>query len=209
MPRVSRQQAERNRETIATSASHLFREYGLKGVSVAELMSAAGLTHGGFYGHFESKDALAAEACARAFAHVQSIWLRMISEYPEKGDAHKVMIEQYLSSYCRDELGESCPAVAFSADMVREDSESVIRQTYIRGLEELIGTLSSTLALGEQAEAEQDRRQAALIEMSLLVGAMTLARATTGTPLSDEFLGAARKSFETASADSAVERYQR
>lgn len=202
MPRVSRQQAERNRETIATSASHLFREYGLKGVSVSDLMSSAGLTHGGFYGHFESKDALAAEACARAFAHVQSIWLKMISEHPEKGDAHKIMIDQYLSNYCRDELGESCPAVAFSADMVREDSQSVIRRAYIRGLEELIGTLSSTLALGEQSDAEQERRQVALIEMSLLVGAMTLARATTGTPLSDEFLGAARKSFETSRTDS-------
>src|SRR5471030_527116 len=149
MPRVSRQQAERNRETIATSASHLFREYGLKGVSVSDVMSSAGLTHGGFYGHFESKDALAAEACARAFAHVQSAWLKMINEHPEKGDAHKVMIDHYLSAYCRDELGESCPAVAFSADVVREDSQSVIRQTYIRGLEELIVTLSSTLALGE------------------------------------------------------------
>ncbi|MDB6145167.1 MAG: TetR family transcriptional regulator [Pseudomonas sp.] len=198
MPRVSRQQADLNRETIAESASHLFREHGLKGVSVAELMSAAGLTHGGFYGHFESKDALAAEACTRAFEHIETVWRRVMSAHPEKSAAHKVMIDQYLSPDCRDKRGDACPAVAFSADMVREDSESVIRQAYIRGLHQLIETLSSTLELNGQPDAEQDRRQTALVEISLLVGAMTLARATTGTPLSDELLVATRRYFDVA-----------
>jgi TetR/AcrR family transcriptional repressor of nem operon len=204
MPRVSRQQAKLNRETIAKSASHLFREHGIKGVSVSELMSAAGLTHGGFYGHFESKDALAAEACSRAFEHVDDVWRRIVSEHPQKNEARKVMINQYLSAYCRDELGNACPAVAFSADMVREDNQSIIRQTYMHGLEQLIQMLTSTLESNGQYDDEQDRRQTALVELSLLVGAMTLARATTGTSLSDELLGAARQSFaEMESAEMA------
>ena len=66
MPRVSRAEAENHRQQITEASARLFKERGVKGVSVADLMGAAGLTHGGFYGHFESKDALAGVAVARA-----------------------------------------------------------------------------------------------------------------------------------------------
>ena len=68
MPRVSRKQAELNREIIVEAATRLFRERGIHGISVSDVMAAAGLTHGGFYGHFESREALATEACNRASA---------------------------------------------------------------------------------------------------------------------------------------------
>ncbi len=68
MPRVSKIQAQKNRETIEQVSSRLLREQGISGTSVADLMEASGLTHGGFYGHFASKDDLAAIACGRAFA---------------------------------------------------------------------------------------------------------------------------------------------
>jgi TetR/AcrR family transcriptional repressor of nem operon len=72
--KVSREQAAANRERIVEVASKLFRENGFDGIGIADLMKAAGLTHGGFYGHFESKDELAAEACGRAMARASEKW---------------------------------------------------------------------------------------------------------------------------------------
>ena len=78
MPRVSRAQTEANNQAIQDAASRLFRARGIGGVSVAELMAEAGLTHGGFYAHFPSKDALAASACESAFAHADAKWQRRV-----------------------------------------------------------------------------------------------------------------------------------
>jgi TetR/AcrR family transcriptional repressor of nem operon len=67
MPRVSREQADKNRAVIEAASARLFKEHGINGISAADIMATAGLTHGGFYGHFDSKVELAAIACARAF----------------------------------------------------------------------------------------------------------------------------------------------
>src|SRR3981081_147115 len=74
--KVSREQAAANRERIVEVAGKLFRERGFDGIGVADLMKAAGLTHGGFYGHFKSKDDLAAQACGRVLAHSSQRWVR-------------------------------------------------------------------------------------------------------------------------------------
>ena len=74
MPRVSKEQTDLNRSAIENVSAKLFREKGFNGVSVSDLMAAAGLTHGGFYGHFSSKDELAAVACANAFDHAVERW---------------------------------------------------------------------------------------------------------------------------------------
>ena len=78
MPRVSRAQTEANHQAIEAAASRLFRERGLDGVTVADVMAEAGLTHGGFYTHYESKDALAASACESAFAFAAEKWRRRV-----------------------------------------------------------------------------------------------------------------------------------
>ncbi|RLU05724.1 TetR family transcriptional regulator, partial [Pseudomonas prosekii] len=92
MPRVSRKQADLNREIIVEAATRLFRERGLHGISVVDVMAAAGLTHGGFYGHFESKEALAREAGGRAFEQSAERWKTRIAEHDDKNQARRSLI---------------------------------------------------------------------------------------------------------------------
>jgi TetR/AcrR family transcriptional repressor of nem operon len=187
MPRVSRKQADLNREIIVDAATRLFRERGLHGISVVDVMAAAGLTHGGFYGHFESKEALAKEASERAFKQVGERWkLRAAGE--DKAAARKALIEPYLSAQSRDNPGESCPVVAFAGDMCHESADSGLREPFMAGLNRLLDSLGHLM---DSSNPEENRQQA-LVQYSLMVGALTLARATRGEALSDEILEAAR-----------------
>ncbi|MBF4559585.1 TetR/AcrR family transcriptional regulator [Pseudomonas sp. p50] len=188
MPRVSRKQADLNREIIVDSATRLFRERGLHGISVIDVMAAAGLTHGGFYGHFESKEALAREASDRAFQQSGERWQARIAESADNDTARRALIEPYLSAASRDNPGDSCPVVAFAGDMCHEAVDSGLHQTFNEGLNQLLQIFGSLQNTGDDA---QDRKQA-LVQYSLMVGALTLARATRGEPLSDEILEAAR-----------------
>lgn len=188
MPRVSRKQADLNREIIVDSATRLFRERGLHGISVIDVMAAAGLTHGGFYGHFDSKEALAREASDRAFQQSGERWQARIAESADIDTARRALIEPYLSAASRDNPGDSCPVVAFAGDMCHEAVDSGLHQTFNEGLNQLLQIFGSLQNTGDDA---QDRQQA-LVQYSLMVGALTLARATRGEPLSDEILEAAR-----------------
>lgn len=188
MPRVSRKQADLNREIIVDSATRLFRERGLHGISVIDVMAAAGLTHGGFYGHFESKEALAREASDRAFQQSGERWQARIAESADNDTARRALIEPYLSAASRDNPGDSCPVVAFAGDMCHEAVDSGLHQTFNEGLNQLLQIFGSLQNTGDDV---QDRQQA-LVQYSLMVGALTLARATRGEPLSDEILEAAR-----------------
>jgi len=193
MPRVSRKQAELNREIIVEAATRLFRERGLHGISVIDVMGAAGLTHGGFYGHFESKEALAQEASGRAFQQSTDRWKDWIAANEDKNVARQALIKPYLSAASRDNPGDSCPVAAFAGDMCHEAAESGLRQTFMEGLGSLLDTFTPLMDTGDNAS---DRQQA-LVQYALMVGALTLARATRGDALSDEILEAAR-TFLTA-----------
>jgi TetR/AcrR family transcriptional repressor of nem operon len=188
MPRVSRKQADLNRETIVEAATRLFRERGLHGISVVEVMAAAGLTHGGFYGHFESREALAQEASARAFKQAAQNWQARVADQDSNDAARRAVVEPYLSNESRDNPGESCPVVAFAGDMCHEAAQSGLRQTYVQGLNDLLDSLGSLL----DTEDEACKRQQALAQYSMMFGALMLSRATRGDPLSDEILEAAR-----------------
>src|SRR5262245_11343262 len=96
MPRVSKAQAEANHQAIEASASRLFREKGLDTVTVAEVMADAGLTHGGFYAHFPSKDALAASACESAFSFAAEKWRRRIDASATGAAGRRTIAERYL-----------------------------------------------------------------------------------------------------------------
>lgn len=192
MPRVTRQQTAVNLETIKDVSARLFRERGLDGVSVAQLMAAAGLTHGGFYGHFASKDALAALACTHAFA--QSVKRRSsmrdtssastVTDGAEAG--RKAFILRFLSHAHRDDPGHGCPATALAADVGREPDAALVRQAYADG----INAMADDLDFLSVASAPQQRRTDALVGLATLVGALTLARATRGDPISAEILAA-------------------
>ncbi|WP_223591857.1 TetR/AcrR family transcriptional regulator [Pseudomonas sp. A-R-19] len=188
MPRVSRKQADLNRETIVDAATRLFRERGLHGISVVDVMAAAGLTHGGFYGHFESKEALAQEASGRAFEQAAQRWQARVAGHDNKDAAHRAVVELYMSDESRDNPGDACPVVAFAGDMCHEAADSGLRQTYLQGLNNLLDSLGTLL----DTEDAASKRQQALVQYSLMFGALMLSRATRGDPLSDEILEAAR-----------------
>lgn len=188
MPRVSKAEAEKNRAIIEQVSSRLFREQGFHGISVADLMGAAGLTHGGFYGHFESKDALAAIACTRAFEESEARWRKRVNDAPDHATALSSVIDAYLSARNRNNAGTGCAAAALANDVARESDDKPVRAAFHEGLETLIDILAQ---LQPHADADA-RRNAALAQMATLAGALILSRATQGTPLSNELLAAAR-----------------
>lgn len=186
MPRVSRKQAELNREIIVEAATHLFRERGLHGISLSDVMAAAGLTHGGFYGHFASKEALATEACQQAFEYANQGWQEKISRSDDQPAARQAVLGPYLSAAHRDNPGDGCPVSAFAPDMCHEPADTALQQAFIDGVE---------ASLAVFAQLQDDDRQTMLAKYAMMVGAVTLARATRGSALSDEFLEAVRNTL--------------
>ncbi|MCA6953795.1 TetR/AcrR family transcriptional regulator [Pectobacterium polaris] len=189
MARVSKQQMERNREEIIQVSSQLFRERGLNGVSVNDLMAAAGLTHGGFYGHFASKDELAAIASRKALEGSNSRW----QEITQHADQHNLqtMVEHYLSPAHRDNAKDGCALTALASDIARESEDKTVREVYLSGVRAMLDRLESLSTI----EDKEQRRLHALAQFALLSGALTLARATAGDALSDDFLNAAKKAL--------------
>ena len=196
MPRVSREQTDINRLAIEDASSRLFREQGIKAVSVADLMAAAGLTHGGFYGHFESKDALAAVACAKAFEQSAGRWEKRLGGNLQPAGLTG-LFEAYLSQHSCNNPGAGCPIVGLGIDVAREPADKPIHAAYLGGLKQLIGLLEAAQDTGD-TQADRSRT---LVQMATLVGAMVLARATSGDALSGEILGAARSHLVQAAAE--------
>ena len=193
MPRVSREQTDQNRLAIEDASARLFREQGLK-VSVADLMAAAGLTHGGFYGHFASKDALAAIACERAFEQSAERWKKRVAGKDDAA-ALTALVDAYLSPQSRNALGSGCPTAALAGDVAREPADKPIHEAYLAGVKNQIAVLTS---LRDSGDAAADHNEA-LVQLSMMVGALVLARATRGDDISAEFLGAARERLVPAS----------
>ncbi|GAB2890709.1 TetR/AcrR family transcriptional regulator [Paralcaligenes ginsengisoli] len=189
MPRVSREQTQKNRAVIENVSARLFREQGFNGVSVADLMAAAGLTHGGFYGHFSSKDELTDVACAAAFKQSSQRRNERSNKHADPRHALHAHVDHYLSTWHRDHTGNGCPAVALAGDVAREPADKPVHRTYAAGVE---GMADSLTTLFEASGAPQPRSQA-LATLATLVGAQVLARATRGSPLSDDILAAARE----------------
>ncbi|NMO49936.1 TetR/AcrR family transcriptional regulator [Actinoplanes sp. TBRC 11911] len=174
MGRVSQAQARENRRQIVETAARLFRERGVPAVSVADVMAEVGLTHGGFYKHFASKDALVTEAIGQAYkeqiAHVES--------FGRTGDpaALQAVLDDYLSISHRDDPGTGCPSTGFGADVARTPDDATAREAYAQGVERYAGRLGPD----------------GLASLSTMVGAMVLSRATAGTELSVRILAEAK-----------------
>ncbi len=119
--KVSREQAARNRENVVEVASRLFRAHGVDGVGIGEVMRACGLTHGGFYNQFESKEALAAEACGAALARSATRWRDLVAGAGE-GKAATTIADDYLSPRNRDAAETGCALIALGPDAARRRS---------------------------------------------------------------------------------------
>ena len=187
--KVSREQAAKNRERILEVAAKLFRERGFDGIGVADLMHQAGFTHGGFYGHFASKEDLMAQACARSFAEKISLWHdeRELDVDRPLASAAK----SYLTAGHRDDPGTGCPTATLAVDVSRQAPP--IRRAFTEGLGHLVEFLTAKLPGRSQAV----KRKKALFAWSTLVGAMILARAVDDPELSDEILSAVADSIST------------
>lgn len=190
--RVSREQAAENRERVVREASRLFRERGFDGIGVADLMKQAGLTHGAFYGQFGSKDALMAEACARALTESLRYWEKRIAAAGKDGLA--TVVAKYLSPAHRDHPGSGCAFAALGAEAARHTP--AVRQAMGAGLMPLVDELARLLP----EQPGSDRRQQALAAFAGMVGALVLARAVDDAALSDEILRATAASITAAAA---------
>lgn len=178
--RVTREQVAANREKVLQAAGTLFRQHGFDGIGVADIMKRAGLTHGGFYGHFSSKDDLAAESCARVLG--SDGWIERLTGTPKP--SFRALIGAYLSARHRDDRSRGCLMAAMGSDVARQ--QRPIRRAFTDGFRTRIDALLG-LVPGRSAAA---RREKALATMAGLVGAMILSRAVDDAALADEILGA-------------------
>jgi len=183
--RVSREKAAQNRERIIDAAGALFRSKGFSGIGLADIMKAVELTHGGFYGHFASKDDLVAQASERAMAHAATNWRKVVDAAPEK--PYAALLRHYLSPRHRDDPGHGCALAALSGDAAR--CAAPVRHAFADGLQSLIDILTDAIP----GRSKAVRRRKAVAAMTSLVGALTLARAVDDPELSDEILAAAQR----------------
>jgi TetR/AcrR family transcriptional regulator, transcriptional repressor for nem operon len=176
----SKAQKARTHKRIVAIASRRFREKGLAGFGIAELMKEAGLTVGGFYKHFDSRDALVAEAVSSAFAD----WQRRVDAAASGGPpvSYAKLIDDYLSDVHRKNPGTGCAYSALAPEIARCDKRTrALTTEQVRDDLDLIAGLLP----GKDNRAARSR---AILIFSALVGAMSLARAVSDESLSREIL---------------------
>jgi TetR/AcrR family transcriptional repressor of nem operon len=167
--RVSQQEKQQSRRRIVENAARLVRERGIERAGVADVMTQAGLTHGGFYRHFESKDALMQAALQEAFGQVLSR-IRSSTENRQAGKALASFRAFYLSQAHFDHPGLGCPVAALAGEVAREPD--ALKAAFGGGLEMMAAALGQSMA-----GTKQQRRAAALRELAMLAGALAIARA--------------------------------
>lgn len=180
--KVTREQAAQNRERIVETAAQLFRERGFEGIGVASLMKEVGLTHGGFYGHFASKDDLIAEASACALKRSLTDWNEFVDR--ASGDPLSAIAGRYLSRKHRDNPGEGCLLAALGPEVSRQGP--TVRHAVTDSIRSAIDFLAKLLPDKTKAA----KRQKAINAYATLVGTMVMARAVDDPILSQEILDA-------------------
>lgn len=178
--KVSREQMAENRVHILKAAGRLFREKGYDAVTVSDVMKAANLTHGGFYGHFKSKDDLYAQALSDT-----------IDRVPLPGPDLEGYAQWYLSEKHRRDLANGCPAAALAAETVRQSPKARAEMT--EGLRRQIERLTPLMA----GVTDADRRRAAIAAWASMVGAVILARVSDNEAFSKEILDTTRASVSS------------
>jgi TetR/AcrR family transcriptional repressor of nem operon len=173
-------------DRIVRTASTRFREAGVDGIGVADLMKEAGLTHGGFYRHFGSRDELVAEAVERALhdGAKGAVDAMAHSKLP-KPVLLAALIDWYLGTGHRDELATSCAVTSLASDVARSNARA--RSAYTRQVETYVDMFTQLIP-GDKAK---QRRMKAIAAWSVLVGAVSMARAVNDDKLSREILKSA------------------
>jgi TetR/AcrR family transcriptional regulator, transcriptional repressor for nem operon len=177
--RKSKLEAEQTREAIVAAAADLIRRTGIAEASLADMMAAAGLTHGGFYRHFRNKEHLVSEALSAAGENA----VATIGRKMAKGGLN-VAVDGYLSTSHRDSRTPICPFAALGSEMARSGKETKAAMTEV--LEKLFVTLAGDAPNREEARGD------AIVALSTMIGAMTLARVVKDSDLSSEILERAK-----------------
>lgn len=185
--RYSREHKQETHDRIVKKASVRLREKGAHGVGVADLMKEAGLTHGGFYAHFDSREALVIEAFGYAMDRSMEHWRKLTGEAaPEKRLA--LVAESYLSTLHRDNPGHGCSIPALGAEIARESPKT--RKAFAGKLDQMIEMMTDYIPNMPRKAA----RKQAIATLAAMAGTMLLARIAGSSELSDEVLKAGRDS---------------
>ncbi|MBC9208003.1 TetR/AcrR family transcriptional regulator [Roseomonas aerophila] len=179
--RVSREQAGKNREDVIAVASQLFRERGFDGVGIADIMKAAGLTHGGFYGQFQSKQHLAAEASKAALEKTRLMLAQVAAQAGARG--FDAIVEFYLSGKPSQNPARGCPVPALGADAAR--AGGAVQAAFEAGVEGYVTLLAEAIA-AQAGGTAASRRPDAMAAFAAMVGALTLSRAVGDPDLAAE-----------------------
>jgi TetR/AcrR family transcriptional repressor of nem operon len=175
--RKSKQEAAVTRQRIIKAAAAAFRKNGIAGTALSDLMAAAGLTHGGFYRHFDSKDQIVAEACTvAAESLVEQLAASAPKASPQRG--LRTMVEKYLSAAHRDAPADGCPLAALGSEMARGDERT--RAAATQALLKLVGVIASQFTKTRPDVA----RRRALVAAVTMIGALTVSRIVTDSELS-------------------------
>ncbi|KSV61098.1 TetR/AcrR family transcriptional regulator [Sinorhizobium sp. Sb3] len=185
--RVSRAQAEENRRTVIDVASRLFRERGFDGIGLNDLMKGAGLTQGGFYKQFESKDDLIAQASSKALESGVANWARVVSK--AAGKPLRALLRFYLSDAHRHEKADGCALAALAPEAARRSP--ALRQAFEAGINSHLDILDGVVP----PEPGKEVRDQSIVALSTMVGALVLSRAVDDEQLSNRFLKAAAESL--------------
>ncbi|MEU0289493.1 TetR/AcrR family transcriptional regulator [Streptomyces sp. NPDC052492] len=197
MPRITKEEKARNRQNIVEAAGRMFRAQGIDAVGIADLMKEAGLTHGGFYNHFASKDDLAAEVCNASFAASLGVLRQAVDEGDAPvGSPLRRVVDDYLSAGHRDAPDGGCPSASLVIDAGRHTEE--VQRSYAAGVEGYLAGFAGEFAReggeGGGGVSPEEARERAVLLLSRMVGAMVLARAVRHVEpgLSDEILRTSR-----------------
>lgn len=182
--RKSKAETAQTRKRIIEIAAKAFKSNGIHATGVSEIMAAAGMTHGGFYRHFSSKEELLAAACA---SNIEQLADSFESTIDETDDAFMRHLEDFLSAEYRDDRLAGCALVAMGSELVRADPET--RRAASQGFEDLIVAMARRMGPGDDPES----RDTAIFTLTSMIGAVTMARVIDDPGLSLRILGVAKR----------------
>jgi TetR/AcrR family transcriptional regulator, transcriptional repressor for nem operon len=193
--RKSKVETAETHRRIVDVAAGMFRANGIHATGLADIMAAAGLSHGGFYRHFESKDQLVAEACEAGTAGILAS-LEAAAAGREGQDGFRAIVDAYLSPAHRDAAARGCPLAGMGSELARGDEDT--RAAASRSADELVGLIASRIGDGhESADGDDEQRTAdrsrAVFALSTMIGALTLARIATDPQASASLLADVRQ----------------
>ena len=190
--RATQARKEVTHERIVEVASRAIRRSGYDGTGVADIMKEAGLTHGGFYAHFASREALLAEAADRARAEALG-WTAQVFEAAPEGQGLQALMQAYLSDEHLNGVERGCAVSALGSEMHRQAPE--VRHVATRHIQQLIDIVAREIAKGSAEGGDRSAHEEAMVRISAMVGTVVLARAVADPALAESLREAALKYF--------------